>query len=311
MSEPDDGVRERLRGVAVGLLTPFDEAGAIRHDDLAANARRLYEAGVRTFLAAANISEYHSLSGEERAAIAETAVDALPDDACVLAGVGGPTGEARELARAYERVDADALMVMPPDHTYVHEQGLLEYYRELAGATDRPLAPYVRGFDPSVEFLADLTRVDGVAGVKYALEDPVKLGAAVAAGADDVVWVDGLAEPYAVSFWAEGAEGFSAGVSNFRPEVGLALYDALAAGEYERSRALRNACLPFQRFRGETGADNDIPGAVSVPAVKKGLELAGLAGGEVREPLRPLSTEETARVERLYDRLDDDIDRLV
>ena len=126
-----------------------------------------------------------------------------------------------------------------------------------------------------------------------------------------MVWVDGLAEPYAVSFWAEGAEGFSAGVSNFRPEVGLALYDALAAGKYERSRALRNACLPFQRFRGETGADNDIPGAVSVPAVKKGLELAGLAGGEVREPLRPLSTEETARVERLYDRLDDDIDRLV
>jgi 4-hydroxy-tetrahydrodipicolinate synthase len=311
MSEPDDGVRERLRGVAVGLLTPFDEAGAIGHDDLAANARRLYEAGVRTFLAAANISEYHSLSGEERAAVAETAVDALPDDACVLAGVGGPTGEARELARAYERVDADAMMVMPPDHTYVHEGGLLDYYRELAGATDRPLAPYVRGFDPSVEFLADLTRVDGVAGVKYALEDPVKLGAAVAAGADDVVWVDGLAEPYAVSFWAEGAEGFSAGVSNFRPEVGLALYDALAAGEYERSRALRNACLPFQRFRGETGADNDIPGAVSVPAVKKGLELAGLAGGEVREPLRPLSTEETARVERLYDRLDDDIDRLV
>jgi 4-hydroxy-tetrahydrodipicolinate synthase len=311
MSEPDDGVHERLRGVAVGLLTPFDEAGAIGHNDLAANARRLYEAGVRTFLAAANISEYHSLSGEERAAVAETAVDALPDDACVLAGVGGPTGEARELARAYERVDADAMMVMPPDHTYVHEGGLLDYYRELAGATDRPLAPYVRGFDPSVEFLADLTRVDGVAGVKYALEDPVKLGAAVAAGADDVVWVDGLAEPYAVSFWAEGAEGFSAGVSNFRPEVGLALYDALAAGEYERSRALRNACLPFQRFRGETGADNDIPGAVSVPAVKKGLELAGLAGGEVREPLRPLSTEETARVERLYDRLDDDIDRLV
>jgi 4-hydroxy-tetrahydrodipicolinate synthase len=311
MPEPDDGVRERLRGVAVGLLTPFDEAGAIGHNDLAANARRLYEAGVRTFLAAANISEYHSLSGEERAAVAETAVDALPDDACVLAGVGGPTGEARELARAYERVDADAMMVMPPDHTYVHEGGLLDYYRELAGATDRPLAPYVRGFDPSVEFLADLTRVDGVAGVKYALEDPVKLGAAVAAGADDVVWVDGLAEPYAVSFWAEGAEGFSAGVSNFRPEVGLALYDALAAGEYERSRALRNACLPFQRFRGETGADNDIPGAVSVPAVKKGLELAGLAGGEVREPLRPLSTEETARVERLYDRLDDDIDRLV
>ena len=306
-----DGVREHLRGVAVGLLTPFDEGGSIRHDDLAANARQLYDAGIRTFLATANISEYHSLSNEERVAVAETSVEALPADACVLAGVGGATAEACNLARGHERAGVDAMMVMPPDHTYVHERGLLDYYRELAAATDRPLSPYVRGFDPSVDFLADLTRVEGVVGVKYALEDPVKLGAAVAAGADDVVWVDGLAEPYAVSFWAEGAEGFSAGVSNFRPEVGLALYDALAAEEWERARALRNACLPFQRFRGETGTDNEIPGAVSVPAVKQGLELAGLAGGAVREPLRPLSTEELARVEALYERLDDDVERLV
>jgi len=311
MIESDDKVRERLRGVAVGLLTPFDESGDIRHDDLAANAGQLYDAGVRTFLAAANISEYHSLSGDERVAVAETSADTLPKDACVLAGVGGPTAEACELARAYEQAGVDAMMVMPPDHTYVHERGLLAYYRELAAATDRPLAPYVRGFDPSVEFLADLTRVEGVVGVKYALEDPVKLGAGVAAGDDDVVWVDGLAEPYAVSFWAEGAEGFSAGVSNFRPEVGLALYDALKRGEHERARALRNACLPFQQFRNESGTDNDIPGAVSVPAVKRGLELAGLAGGEVRDPLQPLSTEEAAHVERLYDDLDDAIDRLV
>ena len=306
-----DGVREHLRGVAVGLLTPFDEGGSIRHDDLAANARQLYDAGIRTCLATANISEYHSLSHEERVAVAETSVEALPADACVLAGVGGATAEACNLARGHERAGVDAMMVMPPDHTYVHERGLLDYYRELAAATDRPLSPYVRGFDPSVEFLTDLTRVEGVVGVKYAIEDPVKLGAAVAAGSDDVVWVDGLAEPYAVSFWAEGAEGFSAGVSNFRPEVGLALYAALAAGEWERARALRNACLPFQRFRGETGTDNDIPGAVSVPAVKQGLELAGLAGGEVRGPLRPLSAEERARVEDLYERLDDDIERLV
>ncbi len=311
MKLPADSVREHLYGVAVGLLTPFDGDGQIRHDDLAANARQLYDAGVRTFLVTANISEYHSLTGFERTAVAETSVDALPDDACVLAGVGGATDEARELAQAHERAGVDAMMVMPPDHTYVHERGLLEYYRELAAATDRPLSPYVRGFDPSVKFLADLTRVEGVVGVKYAIEDPVKLGDAVAAGADDVVWVDGLAEPYAVSFWAEGAEGFSAGVSNFRPEVGFALYDALSSGDWERARALRNACLPFQRFRSGSGTDNEVPGAVSVPAVKQGLELAGLVGGAVREPLRPLSEAEVESVEKLYGALDDDIDRLV
>ncbi|UPM44307.1 dihydrodipicolinate synthase family protein [Halocatena salina] len=311
MSLSEQQVRSRLQGVAVGLLTPFSDGHDIRHEELAENAKELYDAGIRTFLGAANISEYHSLSKSERADVVETSVKALPSDACVLAGVGGSTAEATELIRTYDRLDADAMMIMPPDHTYIHEQGLLEYYRELGAATETPLVPYVRGFDPSVEYLARLTHIDSVVGIKYALKDPVKLGAGVAAGADEVVWVDGLAEPFAISFWAEGAEGFSAGVSNFRPEVGLELYDALSTGDWERACQLRNICLPYQNFRDETGQENEIEGAISVSAVKKGLELAGLNGGSVREPIRPLADEEERKAERLYDQLDDDIESLI
>jgi len=311
MSLSADQVRERLRGVAVGLLTPFDDSLSIQADCLASNARALYDDGIRTFLATANISEYHSLSREERIEHAKISVEALPDDACVLAGVGGSTADARELVRAYERLGVDAMMVMPPDHTYIHEQGLLDYYRKLGSVTQQPLVPYVRGFDPSVDYLADLTRLDSVVGIKYAIEDPVKLGAAVERGSDDVVWVDGLAEPFAVSYWAEGIEGFTAGVSNFRPEVGLALFDALQDENWQRARKLRNSCLPLQNLRDRTGPNNTIPGAMSVPVVKKGLDLAGLEGGTVREPLRPLAEKEAQRVETRYNQLDDDIERLV
>ncbi|ELZ15431.1 dihydrodipicolinate synthetase [Haloterrigena salina JCM 13891] len=292
-------------------MTPFDDDLEIEHEKIAENAQELYDEGIRTFLATANISEYHSLSASERVDVAETSVEALPSDACVLAGVGGSTHNAMELIEAYDRIDVDAMMIMPPDHTYLHEQGLLEYYRDLASVTESPLVPYVRGFDPSVDYLTSLTRVDGVVGIKYALKDPVKLGAAVEAGADDVVWVDGLAEPYAVSYWAEGAEGFSAGVSNFRPEIGLELFDALSEGDWERACELRNICLPFQNFRDETGQDNAIAGAISVSAVKKGLELAGLHGGNVREPIRTLQPEEERKAERLYNQLEDDIESLI
>jgi 4-hydroxy-tetrahydrodipicolinate synthase len=311
MTADPNSVRAGLRGVAVGLLTPFGGGSEVAHTRLQENAERLYDRGARTFLACANISEYHSLSGEERAAVAETGVDALPGDATVLAGTGGPTADAQRLAREHEAAGADAVMVMPPDHTYVHERGLLEYYRRVADATDLPLVPYVRGFDPSVPFLADLSDLPAVVGVKYAIADARKLGRAVAAGADDTVWVDGLAEPYAVTFWVEGAEGFTAGVSNFEPRLGLALYDALAAGEYDRARALRDAAEPFQQFRGGTGPDNDLPGAVSVPAVKRGLERAGLHGGPVREPIVELSDADRERADELYDQLQDDLDDLL
>lgn len=306
-----EGVKEHLRGIAVGLLTPFNEDLEVNHKHLAENAQSLNNEGINTFLAAANISEYHSLTLEERIGIIETCVSALPAQTCVLAGVGGNTGDAQEMIRAYDDIGADAMMVMPPDHTYIHEQGLLEYYRKLSTATQQPLVPYVKGFDPSVEYITELTRIDNVAGIKYALKDPVKLGEAIDKGADDVVWVNGLAEPFAVAFWAEGVEGFSAGVSNFRPEVGLALYEALQNENWSRARLLRNICLPFQQLRNGTGKKNSIPAAISVPVVKKGLELAGRHGGYVREPITPLDPENEERAEALYQQLDDDIDQLV
>lgn len=304
-------VQEHLRGVAVGLLTPFNHDQEIEYDKIKKNAETLYNSGVRTFLATANISEYHSLSQRERIKVAEAAVTALPSGACVLAGVGGSTSNAKELVQEYERIGVDAMMIMPPDHTYLHEEGLLQYYRKLGSNTERPLVPYVRGFDPSIEYLRKLTQIDSVIGIKYALKDTVKLGAGVAAGNDDVVWVNGLAEPFAVAYWAEGAEGFSAGVSNFRPEIGLELFDALSNEDWERARKLRDICLPYQNLRDEYGENNEIPGAVSVPVVKKGLELAGLHGGEVREPLHPLSKSIERKAEERFRELDDNLERLV
>lgn len=311
MALSDDGVRQHLRGVAAGLLTPFDDTLNIEYAKLQENARTLYDSGIRTFLASANISEYHSLSQDERVEVTRSIVDALPSDACVLAGVGGSTSEAQELIESYDRIGVDAMMIMPPDHSYIHEQGLIRYYEKLDAVAEAPLVPYVKGFDPSISYLRDLTHVDGVVGIKYALEDAVKLGAAVDAGADDVVWVDGLAEPFAVSFWTEGIEGFSAGVSNFRPEIGLELFEALTAEDWERARRLRNICLPYQNLREETGQNNTIGGAISVPVVKKGLELAGLHGGTVREPIEPLSSADEQRAEELYNQLSDDIERVI
>jgi 4-hydroxy-tetrahydrodipicolinate synthase len=274
----------------------------VDHDALAENARALYDGGVRTFLACANVSEYHSLSHDERIAAAETSVGALPDDATVLAGAGGSTKTTTELARAYGRAGVDAVMVMPPHHTYRHERGLLGYYDAVADA-GLPLVPYLRGFDPSVGFVADLTRLDAVAGVKWTLEDVPKFAASATAGADDVVWINGLGEPHAVALYAEGAAGLSSGIGNFEPALGLALFEALEADDTERARRIRDAALPYMNFRTEAGTDNALPGALSVPALKAGLEFAGLHGGPVREPLVELTGAERERARRLYDDL--------
>ncbi|MFB6102102.1 MAG: dihydrodipicolinate synthase family protein [Haloplanus sp.] len=298
-----DAVKAGLRDVSAGLLTPFQENSDIDHEALAGNAVELYDRGIRTFLANANISEYHSLSQSERVAVTRTSVDALPDDATVLAGVGGSTSDAIDMVEAFDDIGVDAMMVMPPDHTYVHERGLLSYYRDLGDAAAAPLVPYVRGFDPSVEFLADLTYLDDVVGVKYALEDLPKFTEAVGEGDESVVWVDGMAEPYALPLWVAGAEGFTAGVSNFRPRIGLALYRALEREDWERAREIQRACQPLMDMRQESGTDNTLPAAISVPVVKAAMRLAGFDAGGVRDPIVGLTEAEQERVERLYEDL--------
>ena len=44
-----EALKDNLRGVAAGLLTPFEEETlAVDHDALAENAETLYDAGIRT-----------------------------------------------------------------------------------------------------------------------------------------------------------------------------------------------------------------------------------------------------------------------
>jgi 4-hydroxy-tetrahydrodipicolinate synthase len=296
-------LEEGLRDVATGILTPFDDELAIDHDALAANARALHEEGIGTFLACANVSEYHSLSHDERTAVVRTSVDALPDSATVLAGAGGSTKTTIALGQAYAGCGVDAVMVMPPHHTYRHERGLLRYYEAVGAAVDVPLVPYLRGFDPSVGFVADLTRLDAVAGIKWTVPDVPAFAASVAAGADDVVWINGLGEPYAPALYLEGAAGLSSGIGNFEPAVGLALFEALEAGDVERAREIRDAATPYMEFRDERGENNALPAANRIPALKAGLEFAGLVGGPVREPLVDLSEADRERARDLYDDL--------
>jgi 4-hydroxy-tetrahydrodipicolinate synthase len=300
------GLQRDLRSVAVGLLTPFDpeDTDEIRHDRLAANARWLSGEGMDLFLACANIAEYHSLSHDERIEITETAVDALDDEDCVIAGVGGSTKTALDLIGRHEANGVDGIMVMPPDHTFKHERGLVEYYHRLADATETGLLPYIRGFDASPDLIARIADHDAVAGVKYAVPDVTLFREAVRELDRDVVWMNGMAEPLAPALWHEGAEAFSAGITNFRPEIGQALFDALENEEFERAREIRDIALPYMSLRDEGGADNRYPSANSVPAVKLGLDLAGQHGGPVREPLVELTDEDRERAREFYDEIE-------
>lgn len=300
-----DELRECLRDVAFTTATPFSADGnQVLHKELEANLGRLYDDGARTVIPCGNTGEYYSLSQAERIAVVQSTVDALPDDATVIGGAGGSTKNAIELLDAYEAAGADAAMIMYPRQTYIHEQGLIDYYRTLAEATDLGLVLYKRGPLLTETVLDALAPLENVVAVKYAVNDVTQFSRLVDTISGDIVWLNGVAERYAPSYALEGADGFTTGIGNFLAKPVLALSRALDDDDWSRAKTIRDALRPYEDFRDETGGAPAFGSAKNVPVVKYGMDIQGMYGGPVREPLVALSDDDQDRVERYLDRIE-------
>jgi 4-hydroxy-tetrahydrodipicolinate synthase len=303
---PVETLRESLEQVAFTTPVPFtDDTNEVDYDALAANLSALEGAGARLFVPCGNTGEYYALTDNERIGVVETHVEATSDDATIVAGAGGSIGEVKKLADAYEAANADALLLMHPTHTYIHRKGLTEYYHRICDATDLGLVIYKRGSEVHRDVLVELSEREDVVGVKFAHDDIKEFSQTVEDGADEVTWLNGIAERYALAFAIEGATGFTTGIGNFLPETTLELFDALRAGNWERAREIQRALRPFEDLREEAGVNNDLPAANNVPVVKRGLELAGHTGGPVRPPLVGLTDEDEDRLKQYYEAIAD------
>lgn len=298
-------LRERFRDVAFTTAVPFSDDGSnVAYDDLADNLEKLYDAGARLFIPCGNTGEYYSLTDEERIEIVATHVEATGEEATIAGGVAGSIQEVRRLADAYADAGADAVMVMDPDHTYVHERGVANYYHRICDATELGVVIYKRGPEVSRDVIADVSDRENIVAVKYAVDDVAAFSRTIAESPGEVTWLNGIAERYACPFAIAGATGYTTGLGNFAPEATLALFEAIESEEWDRARSIQRLLRPIEDLRAESGAENALAAANNVPVVKRGMDLAGYTGGPVRDPLVDLSAADKKRLEECYETLE-------
>jgi 4-hydroxy-tetrahydrodipicolinate synthase len=138
--------------------------------------------------------------------------------------------------------------------------------------------------------------VPGVAGVKWACPTPLRLAEAIRRCDPEIVWVDGLAEPWAPPFFAVGARGFTSGLINVWPEHSMAIHAALEKGDYAVARKLIDLMAGFEDLRSEE------QNGTNVTVVKTALQLLGKDCGATRPPSAWPLTE--AQVSKLKKQLD-------
>ena len=256
-----------LKTVLVTTVTPFDDDGSIRYDQLSSHCDYLVENGAEALIPCGNTGEFSSLSLDEAERVTAATAAAVGDRAIVIGGVGGSTPMAVDLARAAEEAGAGAVMVHHPMHTYIHRRGLLSYYERIIDSVDIGVVLYKRGPELTDETIAALVEHERVIGVK---------------------WICGAAERWAPFFFLAGATSFSSGLGNFAPQKAMELFRLLESGRYAEAMEARNDIVRFEELRqGNHSANN-------VSAVKAALSVLGLCSDTVREPL--LSLDDDGRV---------------
>lgn len=285
--------RAALADVVAIPVTPFAADGTVEQDTHRALLRRLLDGGIRTLTPGGNTGEFYALTPEERRTVTELTVEEAGDRAVVLAGVGHDLPTAVASARHARDIGVRMVMVHQPVHPYVSAAGWVDYHRAIAESVpELGVVPYIRNAQLPGARLAELAdHCPNVIGVKYAVPDAARFaGFARDAGLDRFVWVAGLAEPYAPSYFSAGATGFTSGLVNVAPAVSLNMAEALRSGDYPAAMKIWEQIRRFEELRAAHGsADN-------VTVVKEALAALGLCRPDVRPPSRPLPEAERAEV---------------
>ncbi|GHF63765.1 dihydrodipicolinate synthase family protein [Streptomyces thermodiastaticus] len=285
--------RTALADVVAIPVTPFAEDGGVDRDTYRALLRRLLHGGITTLTPNGNTGEFYALTPAERRLVTELTVEEVGGEATVLVGVGHDVPTAVASARHAREVGAQMVMVHQPVHPYVSAAGWVDYHRAIAEAVpELGVVPYVRNAQLPGERLAELADAcPNVIGVKYAVPDAARFAAfARDAGLDRFVWVAGLAEPYAPSYFSAGATGFTSGLVNVAPTVSRSMLRALRAGDYPAAMTVWERIRRFEELRAAHGSANN------VTVVKEALACLGLCRRDVRPPSKPLPEEERAEV---------------
>ncbi|MGH3641140.1 MAG: 5-dehydro-4-deoxyglucarate dehydratase [Mycobacterium sp.] len=278
-----------LDGVLFFPVTPFTESGDVDLSKLSEHVAKGVDAGPGGVFIACGTGEFHALETGEFADVVRTAVEATGGRVPVYAGAGGAVAQAKIFARAAAEAGADGLLLLPPYLVTMPQQGLVDYTRAVAGATDLPVIVYNRANARYTEASAvEVAHLPNVVGFKDGTGD-VDLVARIVRAVTDALAEEGkpfqffnglpTAEVSQQAYRALGVTLYSSAAFAFAPELALAFYEGLERGDEELIAALlRDFFHPLVRLR------DSVPG-YAVSLIKAGVTMEGIEAGPVRPPL--------------------------
>lgn len=280
-----------FKGCGTALVTPFIE-GEVDYEAYASLIERQVEAGVDFLVPLATTGETPTLSAEEKIALLRL-THGLAAGRKLLVGCGSNSvpGTIANM-KLLEPYDVDAWLVVVPFYNKPTQEGLYQYFKAVAAATDKPVVMYNvpgrTGCNMTAETCVRLARdVENIIAVKEAsgkLDQVMEIlknapeDFAVLSGDDDMT----------LDMMENGAKGVISVASNIAPAEVRSMTDAALEGRFEDARRIDEKLQPL--FKNCFVESNPVP-------VKAGLAILGLCSDEMRLPLTT-ATEKTKAIMR-------------
>ena len=282
-------------------VTDFDAAGNFHQAGYVRRLEWLAPYGASALFAAGGTGEFFSLDSKEYSQIIKTAVDTCEKSVPILAGVGGPTRVAIQMAQEAERLGAKGLLLLPHYLTEASQEGVAAHVEQVCKSVNIGVVVYNRNVCRlNADLLEQLAeRCPNLIGYKDGLGDIELMVSVRRRLGERLTYLGGLptAEVYAAAYRALGVPVYSSAVFNFVPKTAMDFYRAVAAEDHATvGKLIDDFFLPYLDIRNRKSG-------YAVSIVKAGAKIAGYDAGPVRAPLTDLLPNEVEMLAALMDKL--------
>ncbi len=267
-----------IKGCGTALVTPFKD-GKIDFEAYKSLVRRQIEAGVHFLVPLGTTAETPCLDDDEKCEILRLTKELCPDRPVIAgAGTNSPSATIRNI-RLLEPYGPDAFLIVVPFYNKPTQDGIFEYFKTVAAATDRDIVAYNvpgrTGVNMSAETTLRLAEIPNIVAVKEASGNLEQVGKILVGKPSDFSVLSGN-DDQTLQIMEAGGEGVISVASDIAPELMVELVNALSDKDFETAHKINDRLDPL--FHACFVESNPIP-------VKAGLNLLGLCSPEMRLPL--------------------------
>lgn len=286
-----------MHGCGTALVTPFRD-GKVDYGTFASLVDRQVEAGVHFLVPLGTTGETPCLEESEKERILEITMEHRKNLPVVVGGGSNSLLHTTESIRLLEKYSPDAYLIVVPYYNKPTQKGLYEYFKAVAGSTDKAIVLYNvpgrTGLNMTAETTLRLAEIPNIVAVKEASGNYAQISEIIRNAPEGFNVLSGN-DDETLSLMATGAKGIISVASNIVPAEMAALAEALLGGDMAEARRLHHRLSPL--FRNCFIESNPIP-------VKSAMALMGLIENELRLPLVPASEHTEAVLKATLKKLD-------